>query len=254
MKSTHINPTPIITMYKEGQSVTNISSKLGLSSYCIYKVLQSSGAMSYKPLSKLKNYKLFPMDTFKAWMLGVLYGDGHLHRNGCQIVFTTSDRDILEQIQSNLNTDYKIRNIASNCLQLAICSTSLHRDLTTILKLESNKSKTMIYPEPLIDSVYELDFIRGYLDSDGCWSSRRLTAYGCSKSFMYTLASRLNKLLDISLNVHMRDLQSKNPNWNNQYGFSFQGKILKTFIFRLYNLGGPYCMRKKEQAFSILNA
>ena len=99
-----------------------------------------------------------------AWTFGFWIADGNMSKNNYIISFASKDYDLLETINSNLKSEYKIGKLG-NGFQLQICNKILYNDLLN-LGGTPRKSLTIQFPE-VPDKILP-DFIRGYLDGDGC--------------------------------------------------------------------------------------
>lgn len=114
----------------------------------------------------------------KAYILGFFYADGY--NSGTQASFTQldQDRDILDQINKELDSDINIskkvqksnNKIIDN---LTISSKEMCEDLSKLGAIQ-NKSLNLKFPDKIIPEKFMRDFIRGYFDGDGCvWNGKR---------------------------------------------------------------------------------
>ena len=114
----------------------------------------------------------------KAYILGFFYADGY--NSGTQASFTQldQDRDILDQINKELDSDINIskkvqksnNKIIDN---LIISSKEMCEDLSKLGAIQ-NKSLNLKFPDKIIPEKFMRDFIRGYFDGDGCvWNGKR---------------------------------------------------------------------------------
>lgn len=114
----------------------------------------------------------------KAYILGFFYADGY--NSGTQASFTQldQDRDILDQINKELDSDINIskkvqksnNKIIDN---LTISSKEMCEDLSKLGAIQ-NKSLNLKFPDKIIHEKFMRDFIRGYFDGDGCvWNGKR---------------------------------------------------------------------------------
>ena len=114
----------------------------------------------------------------KAYILGFFYADGY--NSGTQASFTQldQDRDILDQINKELDSDINIskkvqksnNKIIDN---LTILSKEMCEDLSKLGAIQ-NKSLNLKFPDKIIPEKFMRDFIRGYFDGDGCvWNGKR---------------------------------------------------------------------------------
>ena len=125
-----------------------------------------------------KNYFKQIDSENKAYILGFLYADGY--NSGTQASFTQldQDRDILDQINKELDSDINIskkvqksnNKIIDN---LVISSKEMCEDLSKLGAIQ-NKSLNLKFPDKIIPEKFMRDFIRGCFDGDGCvWNGKR---------------------------------------------------------------------------------
>ncbi len=117
---------------------------------------------------------------FKTWsrnssyVLGLLFADGSLedaaYIRGKYVRLTSTDRSLIEQVKSSLNSRHKVVTIPSlgnrkEQYLLRIGSHKIYNDLENI-GLHPRKSLDMELPH--IPYRFLSDFVRGYFDGDGC--------------------------------------------------------------------------------------
>ncbi len=108
-----------------------------------------------------------------AYILGFFAADGTMYTNrrgAHYIEFVSTDRELIEKVQVLLNARQKIRTVTNpepwrTAYRLQIGSAALYRDLE-ILGFQPRKSNVMRFP--IVPVRYLKDFVRGYLDGDGC--------------------------------------------------------------------------------------
>jgi intein-encoded DNA endonuclease-like protein len=108
-----------------------------------------------------------------AYVLGYFAADGSMLKNGrCAyfIEFTSTDRVLLEHVQSVTGSNHRIasRERGNNCktaYRIQIGSKQWFADLSK-LGFTQGKSKTLQFPD--LPKKYFSHFVRGYFDGDGC--------------------------------------------------------------------------------------
>lgn len=108
----------------------------------------------------------------QAYILGFIYADGY-NREDCLELDQLGDRiDILEKINTALNSDCPIRSYSPNKYRLNFNSRKFCSDLTKLGAIR-NKSLTLIFPDFISEELMS-SFILGYFDGDGCiWNGKR---------------------------------------------------------------------------------
>jgi len=140
----------------------------------------------------------------KAYWLGFLYADGSVNWINRSMNVSLIDKDHLIKFQEFLGSDYNIRFIEKrNIYSLNISSISFVNDLI-MHGCQTNKSKRLSYPS--ISDGLDRDFIRGYFDGDGCWSTNFDKEYFyfdivcCSLPILEGIQQRI--ISKCSLNMH----------------------------------------------------
>lgn len=159
---------------------------------------------------KNKDYKVIWNSEF-AYAIGLITSDGCLSKNKRTINFTSKDRDLIETFKKCLDLENKIgHKFRSNerttkYWQVQFSNKILYKYLEEI-GLTSRKSK--ILSALNVPNEYFFDFLRGYLDGDGCirsfkdpvfTNSQRLYTvfYSASLPYLKWLQKNLNLLLGI---------------------------------------------------------
>jgi hypothetical protein len=119
----------------------------------------------------LTGYSIFPMINAKAYMLGIVFGDGSLGKeNKKEIAIDMNDLDILQSINKNVfNNKINIRNriLKSGKInyRLGIYNSKIWHELVENFNLGPNKTYNMVFPK--LENQFMPHFVRGLIDSDG---------------------------------------------------------------------------------------
>lgn len=107
----------------------------------------------------------------KAYILGFLIADGHVHKTGYKVQVSVKEEDgyLMQRIADELECDAPLKSRTnsydgSRMTQLLLCGKKLVEDLNR-LGLYNDKSKTAVYPS--IPAELESHLIRGIWDGDG---------------------------------------------------------------------------------------
>jgi len=143
------------------------------------------------------NYDFFKVWTHNmAYILGFIYADGYLGKDnsGLRINLQLSDQIFLNQIREELGYEGEVKtsvvktnNKIYNYCYLDISSMDIISDLRR-LGVYPNKSLTVTYPD-FIPKEFEIDFLRGIFDGDGCVEVKR-QIHKTKNSDTYQLRSR----------------------------------------------------------------
>lgn len=177
----------------------------------------------------LTGYSFFPMDEYRAYFLGLIFGDGALGKsdNKC-IELGMNDLDIIDRINQNI-FDNKItigaKRLESGKMhyRLNIYNSIIWQELVDNFGLINNKSAIMQFPKNISEELLP-HFVRGLVDSDGSfyYSDNKLafSYVSCSKNFVYDLKKVLQKYCGIN---DVKIYESKRDT-NNLYGLKLCNK------------------------------
>lgn len=107
----------------------------------------------------------------KAYVLGMLYADGHMYKRRAQVRLKITDLDLLSDIRNVLGysgpliNSNKASSHHKDIQSLIICNTQLYNDL---LKWGCGYDKTYRCYMPKIEERFFGDFFAGFFDGDGC--------------------------------------------------------------------------------------
>ncbi|MEG0297282.1 MAG: NUMOD1 domain-containing DNA-binding protein [Clostridium sp.] len=191
----------------------------------------------------------------KAYWLGFLYADGCVHdysenQNYLHIHLHPDDRYLLEAFVKDLKSDRIVSTNDRGYAVLVVNSNRIGKDLiklgcvprkSNILKFPTND----IVPKPLIK-----DFIRGYMDGDGCISTymklkkgRNVPSFICEIKFIgtYDMLDGINRYFNSQKEILI------NKHSPTTYQISFAGRKYRNIVDSLYKDATIYMTRKKEK-------
>lgn len=223
---------------------------------------QIRGKINNMGLTKIRRFN----DTYfhvinspnKAYFLGLIYADGWIIHNkkvgtyefGLQL--QDQDKYILEKLNQEFGGVHDIirtppkekiikgvKTTSKEQNTLRVYSKQLVDDLIS-LNIVSNKTKSSLYP--VIPDEYFLDFLRGYIDGDGCYyinnDGNCVVSITCShKQPLEWISSTLQRM-----NIHTSVYQEYNTKYRL---YCFRKDDVKSLINKLfYNTDIPYLIRK----------
>lgn len=201
------------------KSYKEIATKLGFTERQIRSKLNNMGFKKLRSFNK-RYFKTVDSPS-KAYWLGFIYADGYIADNSktrnyeLGIELDYKDRYILEALSNELGNVHKIINrsrtkeyngyvFTTNTSVIRIYSKEIVKDLER-LGVVQNKTNSVIYPN--YNEKYFFDFLRGYLDGDGCISINKrgnlLVSFTCSnREFLKTIQNIILKKLSIAGNIY----------------------------------------------------
>ena len=174
-------------LIKAGYTSKEISTILNISISSVMRACKKLGLSipNYHNSLKFDNTVFDKIDTEeKAYWLGFLYADGNTHKtmNIINLSLSIKDYNHLVKYQSFLKTTTKIviKSVKVNdktykACSLAVCDKHFKQRLIE-LGCYPNKSLILTFPNKSIFETNNLiyDFIRGYIDGDGCLTYSRV--------------------------------------------------------------------------------
>ena len=254
--STTVNE--IISDYSNNIRNNEICKKYSLHRATIQKILIDNGIQLKSLKETSRKHTLVNENYFenidceeKAYILGLLYADGYINKNGFGITLVETDVDILEKLSiifyDKLVLNYKPERILKSKYiskpqyVLNIASNKMKNDL---IKLGCVPSKTFKIQLPKLgdENMYR-HFIRGYFDGDGgiCIPTKHPENITITITSNIQFCNQLSKLVVKKLNVNMktyirfRDVGGNRLTGKNQ---------IKTFLDWIYKDASIYLERK----------
>ena len=173
-------------MYARGAGSPSIAKTLGVSTgKIVYFLSHSIGLRSCKEAAKKYHCDDHFFDEIdsepKSYWLGFMCADGYVSRTkyGKNVGLTLSSEDIahIEKFKEAIKFDGPIHTYAPSKSSTNYSTNSYSRMLVTsdimfdsLVKHGAVEHKTNVLKAPKISPKWKKDFIRGYLDGDGCIS------------------------------------------------------------------------------------
>lgn len=183
-----------------------------------------------------------------SYAIGLIVTDGNLSPDGRHVIFTSKDREMIDNFQNALGTSYKYHmksngaGLEKKYYVVQIGDVLFYKFLQSI-GLTANKSKTI--GEIKIPARYMRDFIRGSFDGDGSsysyWDKRWRSSFLLYLSFVSASKKHILWLRDvISDTLGIRGHITKSENQA-----CFQLKYAKTESIKLFK----YMYKNKKSLF-----
>ena len=142
-------------MYSSGLSTRAIGKITGQSKSVIARMIKLTG-ISRDRLAAVRGAKqinsqvavdwsFIPLDTGKAWLLGLLFGDGSIRKDLCQVTVTSAELDVLDKINALFAHRLHVRK-NGGCSVISINSQRIARELMAGFGLIPHKTSTILYP------------------------------------------------------------------------------------------------------------
>lgn len=182
-----------LDLYAEGFGIGPIARELGISTPSVLRFVRRAGIARDRQAAGLlrrsqSRIAWGPLSPERAWLLGLIFGDGGITANGNTVTLTIGDADpdIVRKVGRILECEVST-NHRTNCVQMNIYSRRLNHCLRDDFSLDENKCLTMKWPQLRVDLVRH--FVRGLIDSDGCWT-HRMGRQNTQLIFNYTSIAR----------------------------------------------------------------
>lgn len=271
MKKNESRDNEIVQMYNDGKTYKEISEFFGFKNNTpmILTALKRNGIETKKgryPLrsrnSKNIDLKFFErIDTKeKAYVLGLIYSDGSIDKNGYGFSFTSKDYDQISLFKNLLKSDHKICEINSfdertnknyKRYSIHICSKKVTNDLIKI-GLMNNKSFDCNFPE--FDKSLIWHFIRGLFDGDGCISKgKKEGQLSFTQILSGTLYLKIKEFFNECGLKKNKDQIKNSLDGKNIYSIKYSSyKDLKYLYDNIYKDSDELRLERKYEIFSDL--
>lgn len=167
----------------------------------------------------------------KYYWLGFISGDGSIREkeNRLRIELSSADKKHLEKFKNFLESNYpineRINNGGHSCVKIDINSSALRKILSNY-DIVQNKTETFTLPLDKIPHQFKYDYIRGFMDADGCICIRP------NKTFNLSFASHRKEVLQ-----NLKDffqVENKISIINNNYFISISGTNAELILNNIY--------------------
>ncbi|HEY4385952.1 MAG TPA: LAGLIDADG family homing endonuclease [Ktedonobacteraceae bacterium] len=224
----------VTTLYLEGHAIRKVAAMLNISPTIVSGIVRDAGISRdrivathlSRNLTVPRDWSFAPLTPEKAWVLGLIYGDGSISKQGYTITLTSGDKDIIDKVNANFGGMLGCEDRKTYWI-LKINSIRLWQELYSMYHLTPKKSRTITYPKTL--EAVEEHFVRGLIDSDGCWYSDirskqprlKFCYLSMSKNFIEDFRERLLSLVGVSINSN---IQIRNVRGQDGYCIQYSNK------------------------------
>lgn len=160
----------IIRLRESGLTITKIGNTLKIPRKNISDILKENNISTKRNTIKEDIFEKIDNEE-KAYWLGFIMADGYISKyNQIEVSIQLSDKEHLKKLKEFVNTNTPIieDNTKYNRCRLLFCSKKMAGDLAK-LGCTNKKSLTLAFPnKEQVPDIFLKDFIRGYVDGDGC--------------------------------------------------------------------------------------
>ena len=243
-------------------SYKEIGEKLGFTERQIRGHLNNMG---YRKNRKINDHYFDNIDTsLKAYLIGFIYADGYVCYNektrnyefGMEL--QSGDRYVLEKINDELggkNIIYHSNPHVSNILDLEVNTgrTDILRvySKNLVVGLEKNgivTNKTKKDDYPIVNDDFFFDFLRGYIDGDGCFYKYK------NGTYMHITCATLKPLMYIQSKLKQYDIETRiyTENKNKHRLMCVNSIEMNKLVNHLYYEDGLFCLQRKYEKIAHL--
>ena len=245
--------------YLAGKSINTLQKETKLQKRTLKKLLTNAGIRVLSAYeTKIKNAApinincLDATDPLSAYVLGLIFGDGHIGYDEKKYKYSVSlisvDYDIIISAQTLFGNVFAIHTIKPKknkkkiTYNIVVNSKEFAKYLRNKYGFVNRKSNCLIWPI-LEKNMYPF-FISGLLSTDGCirTDSRRKNQM-CSIEFSYSsnclefvehLRAHLSTILDIDNFGHIKTLKANKKRKNPNYSLRYTGSTAKQILNWIY--------------------
>ena len=254
----------IMKLYQEGKSLSFIANKYNTCGAKIKKILLENNItirtraeqnkITNQERGKKVNHNYFDnIDTVqKAWLLGFLAADGSVaeHRNRIKIDLSSIDRTILEKIKNEIEAERDILDYETNQgFQISELSWSSENQKNKLAqyKIVPNKTYKGLTLPKFGNKEYQLAYMLGYYDGDGCFKNDGATCRIEICSYDSNILKDFSNLIKEVFFIH-KDIY-KDKNRDNYYTLTYSTKDATQILNLMYKImsNGFYLQRKYDK-------
>ncbi len=193
----------------------------------------------------------------KAYWLGFIYADGFINTNDDKIGISLSIKDIehLEKFKKDIEFTGNINiyeqkqgyNVGSKYCRILFTSENMKKQLIDKGVFELKTDKLKFPTEKQVPNKFIYDFIRGYIDGDGCITHEKLQKCG-----IWGMSLKITGTFDVIDNIqrifnvqHLKKEQRHPERNKDNYSISIGGnKQLQNILDLVYKNSNIYLERK----------
>lgn len=244
----------IISLYKQSKKIKDIAKDCNVSVSTIDRVLnkenierkRETGPKNEQKINFNENYFSKIDSEQKAYWLGFIFADGSVQlRNGSYIFslnLAKKDGHHIELFNRHIESSHIVKE-RKVCKSLRITRKKFVKDL---IRLGCVPNKTFNLKWPSINKKFYRDFVRGFIDGDGCWGLNKGFIYFsilcADKNFILSLISHIENKCNIKLKL------KKRPD-ENVYRFLCYGNKCE-YIYKYLYYDDCLCLKRKQQICS----
>jgi hypothetical protein len=167
----------VADLYSQGHSTRGIASQTDMGKSKAARIVKDLGISRDRSESQTggclketrvpSNWSFFPLTPARAWLVGLIFGDGSMRKDGHRVSLTSGDPDIIEKVNRMFDGRLYVSN-QETYETIHIDSGRLWNELNKAFGLVPNKSHRLLFPADLPPDNMP-HFVRGLIDSDGCW-------------------------------------------------------------------------------------
>lgn len=207
------------------------------------------------------NWDFFEKDSEELYyFLGFVAADGYISNNEIEIGLNEKDLSLLERFRDLIVPDkpiYYKPKTKSYTLKIS-CLNRINKFKSFYSMLSNRKHDEMIYPK--IPLKYQKDFIRGYIDGDGCIDTTKgYRMFGEEKRVYVGFRLRILGNLDFlkELNIQTKKHYQHNTNSitrkgkENVYIITYNFKTAYNILEWVYKDSNIYLKRKYDKYYEL---
>lgn len=250
----------ILQQHLEGKSSRLIALQLGYSEVAVWKLLDKLGYDQSLKVFDVDESFFEKIDTSeKAYVLGLLYGDGTISkkRGTIRIALQEKDKEILEKVKAVLKYEGPLHYIKPKNER---CQAQYGLDITRtkmvddLIQLGCMPAKSNILKFPTEDQVPKTliyHFLRGIGDADGSISNRRGTTLAVSLTSSFDFCEGFENFLK-SEGIECKQYFRKDKEFTSQVQITKHNECLK-YLEKLYENATIYMKRKHDKFIDCIN-
>lgn len=182
MKRINIDIKKVLKLYENGIGTCEIAKRLSVGRDKIWRTLKENSIQPERITRPYKNF--FDITFFKnynelsCYWAGFIMADGNIHtkRQALQIGLASKDKKHLIKFSNHIKHNNKLTyNKKTNSYKIFISGKWFANDLKNNFGITSDKTFTTVFPK--LQDEYNLDFIRGIFDGDGCITQTNQNGY-----------------------------------------------------------------------------
>jgi transposase len=205
MKTINLDLDKILKLHRNGISERQIAKQFNVSRSTIHNRINGLHYNSGNKKRFTVDEEFFDeINDLNSYWAGFIAADGNIFKNNLRIEIHTKDKNHLDKFRACIKFNGNIHDRKSrDTVSLGIISDNIVNSLKNNFNIVPCKSM-ILTPPKLLKETYIRNFVRGYIDGDGCYSNKyNLLSIRGTKNVLLWIKECFNKYANLNTKANV---------------------------------------------------